>query len=252
MNLKDVKTLLEAIQTGRLTPDEGVERLRDLPFEDAGVALIDHHRTLRQGVPETILGEGKTAEQIVTIVTRMAAKGGNVLVTRLGDEKAAALSRHHPQGEYDPLARTFALVQQPLDDLGRGPVAVVCAGTSDLPVAREAAVTAKMFQNRVVEIADVGVAGLHRLLAHSRQLREAAVIIVVAGMEGALPSVVGGLVDVPVIAVPTSVGYGAAFGGVAALLGMLNSCAGGVTVVNIDNGFGAAFAATRINRRRDP
>jgi len=250
MNAAELKTLLEAIQAGNISPEEGVERLRDLPFEDAGVALIDHHRALRQGVPETILGEGKTAAQVATIVGRMAARGGNVLVTRLSAEKAEALVQAHPGGIYDSLARTFALEQQPLEDLGRGTVAVVCAGTSDLPVAREAAVTAKMFQNRVVEISDVGVAGLHRLLAHSRQLREAAVIIVVAGMEGALPSVVGGLVDVPVIAVPTSVGYGAAFGGVAALLGMLNSCAGGVTVVNIDNGFGAAFAATRINRRR--
>ncbi len=251
MNATELKALLEAIQTGTVTPKEGVERLRDLPFEDAGVALIDHHRALRQGVPETILGEGKTAEQVATIVGRMAAKGGNILVTRLAAEKVALLSANHSAGDYDPLSQTFTLVQQPLVDLGHGPVAVVCAGTSDLPVAREAAVTARMFQNRVVEIADVGVAGLHRLLAHSQQLREAAVIIVVAGMEGALPSVVGGLVDVPVIAVPTSVGYGAAFGGVAALLGMLNSCAGGVTVVNIDNGFGAAFAATRINRRRD-
>jgi hypothetical protein len=251
MNPQQLKTLLGAIRTGDLTIDEGLERLRDLPFEDAGVALIDHHRALRQGVPETILGEGKTTEQIQTIVSRMAAKGGNILVTRLSGEKAEALSKDQPTGEYDPLARTFTLVQQPLEDLGRGPVAVVCAGTSDLPVAREAAVTARIFQNRVVEITDVGVAGLHRLLAHSKQLREAAVIIVVAGMEGALPSVVGGLVDVPVIAVPTSIGYGAAFGGVAALLGMLNSCAGGVTVVNIDNGFGAAFAATRINRRRE-
>jgi len=251
MNQQELKALLAAVQGGTLTPEEGVERLRDLPFEDAGVALIDHHRALRQGVPETILGEGKTADQVVTIVTRMADKGGNILVTRLAADKVEVLRQAHPGGDYDPLARTFALVQQPLDDLGRGPVAVVCAGTSDLPVAREAAVTARMFQNRVVEISDVGVAGLHRLLAHSKQLREAAVIIVVAGMEGALPSVVGGLVDVPVIAVPTSIGYGAAFGGVAALLGMLNSCAGGVTVVNIDNGFGAAFAATRINRRRD-
>ncbi|MHB8708293.1 MAG: nickel pincer cofactor biosynthesis protein LarB [Desulfuromonadales bacterium] len=251
MNQKELKALLNAIRTSDLTVDEGLERLRDLPFEDAGVALIDHHRALRQGVPETILGEGKTSGQIAAIVARMIAKGGNVLVTRLSGEKAEILSKTHPAGEYEPLARTFSLVQQPLEDLGRGPVAVICAGTSDLPVAREAAVTARMFQNHVVEIADVGVAGLHRLLAHSRQLREAAVIIVVAGMEGALPSVVGGLVDVPVIAVPTSIGYGAAFGGVAALLGMLNSCAGGVTVVNIDNGFGAAFAATRINRRRD-
>ena len=251
MNLKDLEALLGAIRAGNLSVAQGVERLRDLPFENAGVALIDHHRTLRQGVPETILGEGKTAEQIASIVARMAARGNNVLATRVTEEKGDLLRRHYPAGEYDPLARTFTLVQQPLEDLGRGSVLVACAGTSDLAVAREAANTARLFQNRVVEIADIGVAGLHRLLAHSRELREAAVIIVVAGMEGALPSVIGGLVEVPVIAVPTSVGYGAAFGGVAALLGMLNSCAGGVTVVNIDNGFGAAFAATRINRRRD-
>lgn len=251
MNLHDLETLLGAIRTGELSVAQGVERLRDLPFENAGVALIDHHRTLRQGVPETILGEGKTAEQIASIVARMAARGNNVLATRVAEDKGELLRRNYPGGEYDPLARTFTLVQQPLEDLGRGSVLVACAGTSDLAVAREAANTARMFQNRVVEIADIGVAGLHRLLAHSRELREAAVIIVVAGMEGALPSVIGGLVEVPVIAVPTSVGYGAAFGGIAALLGMLNSCAGGVTVVNIDNGFGAAFAATRINRRRD-
>jgi len=251
MNLHEVEALLGAIRAGDLTVAEGVERLRDLPFEDAGVALIDHHRTLRQGVPETILGEGKTAEQIASIVARMAARGNNVLATRVAEDKGELLRRNYPGGEYDPLARTFTLVQKPFEDLGRGSVLVACAGTSDLAVAHEAANTARMFQNRVVEIADIGVAGLHRLLAHSRELREAAVIIVVAGMEGALPSVIGGLVEVPVIAVPTSVGYGAAFGGIAALLGMLNSCAGGVTVVNIDNGFGAAFAATRINRRRD-
>ena len=251
MNVKELEALLGAIRTGELSVAQGVERLRDLPFENAGVALIDHHRTLRQGVPETILGEGKTAEQIASIVARMAARGNNVLATRVAEDKGELLRRNYPGGEYDPLARTFTLVQQPLEDLGRGSVLVACAGTSDLAVAREAANTARMFQNRVVEIADIGVAGLHRLLAHSRELREAAVIIVVAGMEGALPSVIGGLVEVPVIAVPTSVGYGAAFGGIAALLGMLNSCAGGVTVVNIDNGFGAAFAATRINRRRD-
>ncbi len=252
MNPADLHALLEAVRTGTVSPDEGVERLRDLPFEDAGVALIDHHRALRQGVPETILGEGKTAAQIITILERMAARGGNLLVTRVDGEKGAELARAFPAGEHDPLGRTFVLAPQPFADLGRGTVLVVCAGTSDLPVAREAATTARLFNNRVAELADVGVAGLHRLLAHARLLREAAVIIVVAGMEGALPSVVGGLVEVPVIAVPTSVGYGAAFGGAAALLGMLNSCAGGVTVVNIDNGFGAAFAATRINRRRDP
>jgi len=250
MDHNDLKHLLTALQAGDLSVDEGLERLRSLPFEDAGIAMIDHHRALRQGVPEVVLGASKTAEQIVTIVQRMAAHGDNVLVTRISGEKAVILSDSHPLGEYDPLSRTFTLRQKPCEDLGLGKVLVICAGTSDLPVAREAAVTARMFNNRVEELVDVGVAGIHRLLAHTGALREAAVIIVVAGMEGALPSVVGGLVDVPVIAVPTSVGYGASFKGIAALLGMLNSCAGGITVVNIDNGFGAAFAATRINRRK--
>jgi NCAIR mutase (PurE)-related protein len=212
------------------------------------VALIDHHRQLRQGTPEVILGEGKTVDQLLTIVEKMLERGSNVLVTRLAADKAQALLALHPAAAYDPDGRTFTLVQQPIEPVGRGRVLVICAGTSDIPVTREATVTARMLGNEVEELVDVGVAGIHRLLARTDRLREAAVIIVVAGMEGALPSVVGGLVGVPVIAVPTSVGYGAAFGGVAALLGMLNSCASGVTVVNIDNGFGAAFAATRINR----
>ncbi len=249
MDINDLKHLLTAVQTGNLSIDEGIERLRKLPFEDAGVAMIDHHRSLRQGVPEVVLGESKTTEQIATIVQHMAEHGDNVLVTRISSEKAELLSNNHPDGEYDPLAKTFALQQKPFEDLGLGKILIICAGTSDLPVAREAAVTARIFNNQVEELVDVGVAGIHRLLAHTDALREAAVIIVVAGMEGALPSVVGGLVGVPVIAVPTSVGYGASFNGIAALLGMLNSCAGGITVVNIDNGFGAAFAATRINRR---
>ncbi|MBW2504405.1 MAG: nickel pincer cofactor biosynthesis protein LarB [Deltaproteobacteria bacterium] len=250
MDLSDLKKLLETIKTGQLSVDDGIERLRNLPFEKTGDSLVDHHRALRQGVPEVILGEAKTAEQVIEIATRMKAHGDNILVTRLSGEKADELLKHHPEGTYHPSARAYTLEQKPLQDMGRGTVLVVCAGTSDLPVAREAALTARMFNNRVEELADVGVAGLHRLLAHAEQLRRASVIIVVAGMEGALPSVVGGLVDVPIIAVPTSIGYGAAFGGLAALLGMLNSCAGGVTVVNIDNGFGAAFAATRINRRK--
>ena len=251
MDTNDLKHLLTALQAGDLSIEEGLERLKALPFEDTGEAMIDHHRALRQGVPEVVLGEAKTAKQIATIVARMAEHGDNVLVTRISREKAEVLLNNHPGGAYDQLARTFVLQKKAFENLGRGKVLVVCAGTSDLPVAREAAVTARMFNNEVVELADVGVAGIHRLLAHTDALREASVIIVVAGMEGALPSVVGGLVDVPVIAVPTSVGYGASFNGIAALLGMLNSCAGGVTVVNIDNGFGAAFAATRINRRRD-
>ena len=251
MDSNDLKHLLTAVQAGELSIDEGLERLRALPFEDIGIAMIDHHRALRQGVPEVVLGESKSADQIATIVQHMAAHGDNVLVTRISTEKAEILAKNHANGKYDPTARTFALQQKSFEDLGRGKVLIICAGTSDLPVAKEAAVTARMFNNQVEELVDVGVAGIHRLLAHSAALREAAVIIVVAGMEGALPSVVGGLVDIPVIAVPTSVGYGASFNGIAALLGMLNSCAGGITVVNIDNGFGAAFAATRINRRKE-
>jgi NCAIR mutase (PurE)-related protein len=250
MDTNDLKHLLTSIKNDELSINEGLERLSKLPFEDAGIAMIDHHRALRQGVPEVILGEAKSAEQIVIIVQKMLTHGDNVLVTRVSSEKAEILSNSYLKGEYDSLARTFSLQQKDFEDLGRGKILIICAGTSDLPVAKEAAVTARMFNNQVEELVDVGVAGIHRLLAHTDALREASVIIVVAGMEGALPSVVGGLVDVPVIAVPTSVGYGAAFGGVAALLGMLNSCAGGVTVVNIDNGFGAAFAATRINRKK--
>ena len=251
MDINDLKHLLTAVQTGGLSIEEGLERLRALPYEDAEIAKIDHHRALRQGVPEVILGEAKSAEQIATIVKQMAAHGDNVLVTRVSGDKAEFLSNLHPAAAYDPVARTFILQQKPFTNLGRGKILVVCAGTSDLPVAREALVTARMFNNQAEELIDVGVAGIHRLLAHTSELLEATVIIVVAGMEGALPSVVGGLVDVPVIAVPTSVGYGASFNGIAALLGMLNSCAGGISVVNIDNGFGAAFAATRINRKRD-
>jgi NCAIR mutase (PurE)-related protein len=249
MNSKELARLLQSLVDGQLSVAAGVERLTQLPFEDLGIAQIDHHRELRQGVPEVVLGESKSLEQLQTILTALASHGGNILITRLDSEKAAALGRQYPAAEYDVDARTFCLVQQPIEISGRGKVLVVCAGTSDIPVAREASVTARMLGNQVEELIDVGVAGIHRLLARGEQLQKAAVIIVVAGMEGALPSVIGGLVAVPVIAVPTSVGYGAAFGGIAALLGMLNSCASGVTVVNIDNGFGAAFAANRINRK---
>lgn len=249
MNQDELKHLLNAVRTGELSVDAGLEQLRTLPFADIGVALIDHHRELRQGAPEVILGERKSLSQLQTIIGHMAERQRNILVTRLDAEKAAALKQDHPEAEYDSDARTWCLLQAPIVPVGSGTVLVVCAGTSDLPVAREAAITARMLGNTVEELVDVGVAGIHRLLARQELLQRAAVIIVVAGMEGALPSVVGGIVAVPVIAVPTSVGYGAAFGGVAALLGMLNSCASGVTVVNIDNGFGAAFAATRINRR---
>ncbi len=196
-----------------------------------------------------ILGEGKSLDQLKVILSAMVRRKRNILVTRLDQEKATTICNQFPDGEYDNDARTFCLVQQKIEVTGHGKVLVICAGTSDLPVAKEAAITARMLGNEVEELVDVGVAGIHRLLARQELLQEAAVVIVVAGMEGALPSVVGGLVAKPVIAVPTSVGYGAAFSGVAALLGMLNSCASGVTVVNIDNGFGAAFAANRINRK---
>jgi pyridinium-3,5-biscarboxylic acid mononucleotide synthase len=249
MNVTELKQLLAAVRAGTLDDEQALQRLGTLPFEDVGVALIDHHRELRQGTPEVVLGEGKSAEQLLTIIGRMAERKSNILVTRLAADKAAPLLNLFPAAVYEGDSRTFTLVQQPIEMAGRGKILVICAGTSDLPVAREAAVTARMLGNEVEELVDVGVAGIHRLLARYERLREAAVLIVVAGMEGALPSVVGGLVAAPVIAVPTSVGYGAAFGGLAALLGMLNSCASGVTVVNIDNGFGAGFAASRINRR---
>jgi NCAIR mutase (PurE)-related protein len=248
MTAEQLKELLQQIQQGETSIESGVEALSRLPFEDIGIAQLDHHRSLRQGVPEVVFGSGKTIEQLQTILTAMARSGANILVTRLDIDKGTALQNRFPEGEFDSVAGTFCLIQQEIRQSG-GKVLIVCAGTSDLPVAREAATTAKMLGNPVEELVDVGVAGIHRLLAKGDKLREAAVIIVIAGMEGALPSVIGGLVAVPVIAVPTSVGYGAAFGGVAALLGMLNSCASGVTVVNIDNGFGAAFAANRINRK---
>ncbi len=252
MNPNELKDLLQSISDGSLSVADGIDRLRTLPFEDIGVAMIDHHRELRQGTPEVIFGERKSASQIFTIVEKMVEKGSNILITRIDREKAEPLLARFPDGSFDSDSRTFCLEQHPPDIATRGKILVICADTSDIPVAREATITARMLGHEVVEIIDVGVAGIHRLLAMGDQLRDAAVIIVVAGMEGALPSVVGGLVSVPVIAVPTSVGYGAAFGGVAALLGMLNSCASGVTVVNIDNGFGAAFAAARINRIEKP
>jgi len=248
MDQQHLKKLLEEISSGELAVDDGLARLRHFPFEDVGIARIDHHRELRQGTPEVIFGENKTSEQLLTIVTAMAERKRNILITRIASEKAAILSDRWPQAEHDPLARTLCLRQSESSNQHRGPLLIACAGTSDLPVAREALVTARMLDLQVEELVDVGVAGIHRLLAETELLSRAAAIIVVAGMEGALPSVIGGLVAVPVIAVPTSVGYGTAFGGVAALLGMLNSCASGVTVVNIDNGFGAAFAAARMLR----
>ena len=251
MNAQQIGTILADVAAGRLAPDAALDRLRRLPFEDLTFARIDHHRALRQGQPEVIFCEGKTPEQVVAVCERLAAMSGGFLGTRCGEAHAAAVRRAFPDAVWSPVARTVHLLPEdrPESPPDAGTILVVSAGTSDLPVAEEAAVVAEVFGHRVERLADVGVAGIHRLLASNDRLRQADVIIVVAGMEGALPSVVGGLVAVPVIAVPTSVGYGASFGGLAALLGMLNSCAAGVTVVNIDNGFGAAAAASRICSR---
>ena len=248
MQKKAIEKILEEVSRGTVDVTQAMERLKHLPFEDLGCATVDHHRALRQGFPEVIFGQGKSIEQMRTIVAALLEKGGNVLATRVNGAKGAKLKEFFPQALYHPDARALTIEQHPVELRGRGKVLVVCAGTSDIPVAAEAVLTATLMGNEVESIYDVGVAGLHRLLARRGALAEASVIIVVAGMEGALPSVVGGLVDKPVIAVPTSIGYGASFSGVAALLGMLNSCAAGVTVVNIDNGFGAAYAASLMNR----
>jgi NCAIR mutase (PurE)-related protein len=248
MNAETLKKLFGQVRNGKLSPDEAVERLRHLPFEDLGFAKLDHHRALRQGMPEVIFAQGKAPNQVAEIFRRLAAHGGNVLATRATEEQYAAVAAATPHAEYRSLARAIVL-KRDRKKHGKGVIVVVSAGTSDIPVAEEAVVTAELMGNKVQHIYDVGVAGIHRLLAHRGALAKARVIVVCAGMEGALPSVVGGLVGVPVIAVPTSIGYGAAFEGLAALLGMMNSCASNVSVVNIDNGFGAGYVASLINRR---
>ena len=252
MDRTQIEALLHDVQEGRTEVPEALERLRDLPYEEMGFAKLDHHRSLRTGMPEVIFAAGKTVEQVTRIFERMARAGGNVLATRANREMFEAILELEwpldcPRPEFNPTARTITLAQAPTTP-GKGTIAVVCAGTSDLPVAEEAVVTARLMGNEVELIADVGVAGIHRLLAQKSSLQSARVLIVCAGMEGALPTVVGGMVNAPVLAVPTSVGYGASFGGVAALLGMLNTCAPNVSVVNIDNGFGAACIASLINR----
>ena len=245
----EIRALVEAIQAGTVAPADAEARLlaelRGQPFEDLGFARVDHHRAVRQGFPEVVLGLGKTAGQIADISARIAARGAPLLVTRATPEAWEAVRAKVPDAQYHELARAITLPR----DLprGKGTIVIASAGTSDLPVAEESAVTAEIMGNDVVRIYDVGVAGIHRVLAERTRLESARVIVVVAGMEGALPSVVAGMVSVPVIAVPTSVGYGASFGGIAALLGMLNSCANGVAVVNIDNGFGAGCMASLIN-----
>lgn len=247
MDEKALRKLLEEIEGGRLSVDQGLERLRHLPFEDLGFARIDHHRALRQGFAEVVFGRGKTADQIETIVTRMLPRKHNILVTRSREEVFRRIRALSSKARFHPESGTIVILQDE-EIRGKGTILVVSAGTADIPVAQEAVVTAQTMGNRVETLYDVGVAGIHRLLASREQLLAARVVIVAAGMEGALPSVVGGLVSAPVLAVPTSIGYGASFGGVAALLGMLNSCASNVSVVNIDNGYGAGFVASLINR----
>jgi NCAIR mutase (PurE)-related protein len=250
MHPSDIKALLARVAAGDIDPQVAetsiLQALRAAPFEDLGFARVDHHRALRQGFPEVVLGLGKTPAQIAAISTQIVARGSTLLVTRATPEAFAAVQECVPQAEYHADARIVAFRQQDICP-GNGTVLVIAAGTSDLPVAEEAVITSELMGNVTTRLYDVGVAGLHRLLGERERLQTARVIIVVAGMEGALPSVVAGLVSVPVVAVPTSIGYGASFGGIAALLGMLNSCASGVSVVNIDNGFGAAAVASAIN-----
>jgi len=248
MTEEQLRKILGQYKSGTLSEAEALERLRSLPFEDLGFANIDHHRSLRQGYPEVIFGAGKTVDQVAKIVEAMYRHDHNILVTRTTPEHFQRIKQIAREAEYHEIARAVTVAKDHTVR-GKGTVMVISAGTSDMPVAEEALVTLKIMGNNVEYVYDVGVAGLHRLLDRRDQLNRARVLIVVAGMEGALPSVVGGLVSVPVIAVPTSVGYGASFNGVAALLGMLNSCASNVTVVNIDNGFGAAVVASLINRQ---
>lgn len=243
-----LKSILESYRTGTTELDEVLAFLRKLPYEDLAFAKVDHHRKLRRGYPEVIYGEGKTADQIIDIVRAMQAFGSNILITRVEAHKAATIKSSITGMEYHAPARILTLRQETCPTDSDGVIQVLCAGSSDVPVAEEAAVTAEFMGNRVQRFFDVGVTGLHRLLDIWEELQSGSVYVVVAGMEGALPSVVGGLVERPVIAVPTSIGYGASFGGIAALLGMLNTCAPGVAVVNIDNGFGAGYLASLMNR----
>jgi NCAIR mutase (PurE)-related protein len=251
MDPKRVRELLESVKQGATSVEAALAELRDLPYADLGYAAVDHHRALRQGAPEVILGQGKTAAQIVGIARELSRAGQNVLVTRLSAESAREVCAAIPDLRYTPLARTATLEQAPIAQLGTRPVALVSAGTGDLPVAEECAETLRMLGVSTERVYDVGVAGIHRLLHRRDVFERTSVVIVVAGMEGALPSVVGGIAPGPVIAVPTSIGYGVSFGGLTAMAAMLTSCASGVVVCNIDNGFGAAYAAARILRARE-
>jgi NCAIR mutase (PurE)-related protein len=247
MNIRRIESLLNSVKSGKTSIDEAMLQLKSLPFEDLGFARVDHHRSLRKGFPEVIWGEGKTSGQILKIMKQLKKKGQNILITRLDNRKAMAIQKVFPKSLYHPRSKVLTYLTHRLELKGKGMILVITAGTTDIPVGEEAAITAQFMGNRVETLYDVGVAGIHRLLSERPRLEAARVLIVVAGMEGALPSVVGGLVDRPVIAVPTSIGYGTSFGGVAALLAMLNSCASGVSVVNIDNGFGAGCMASLIN-----
>ena len=245
---QDLKAILKAYKDGEIDIEKVMERLKTLPFEDLGHTLVDHHRVIRAGFPEVIFGEEKSVVQIKAIIASLDRRECNILVTRLSPEKAKEVLSEYPDGKYYPDAKVFTLIKREIEKKGKGLILIVTAGTSDLSVAQEAFVTAKIMGNDVEIIQDVGVSGIHRLFNYYDKILKARVLIVVAGMEGALPSVVGGLVDRPIIAVPTSVGYGASFNGLASLLGMLNSCASNVVVVNIDNGFGAGYVASLINR----
>jgi len=247
MDQDQLRTLFEQVRAGAVDIDAAMGRMRHMPFEDLGFAKVDHHRALRHGLPEVIFAKGKTPEQVVAIAKSLLANAQNVLITRADRECAALVTAQIPGADYLPLSGAIRFWRDRTVH-GKGRIAVVCAGTSDIPVAEEAQITAELMGNDVDTIHDVGVAGIHRLISSRERLSQARVVVVCAGMEGALPSVVGGLVSCPVIAVPTSVGYGASFHGLAALLGMLNSCASNVTVVNIDNGFGAGYVASLINR----
>lgn len=244
----DIRDLLEKVKNDDIDIDLAMDKLKNLPYEDIGYANIDHHRQIRNGYPEVIYCEGKSDDHILGIIKRMNEKGSNILGTRCKKETYEKVKKVYPNCEYEELSKILKLQNKPIENVGKGKIVVVTGGTSDIPVADEAYYTAKFLGNEVERVYDVGVAGIHRLLNKMNIIQSARVLIVVAGMEGALPSVVGGLVDVPVIAVPTSVGYGANFGGLSALLTMLNSCASGISVVNIDNGFGAGYLAATINK----
>lgn len=247
LNAKSIRLLLKDVRSGKLSPDDAVDKLRNLPFEDLGFAKIDHHRHLRVGMTEVVFSPGKTPAQVAEIFKRLAKHAPNVLATRASSEQFRGVKKIVRGVRFESAAKAIVL-QRDLQNYGKGKISVISAGTSDIPVAEEAVLTAELMGNAVERLYDVGVAGIHRLLAHRQAISQSRVAIVCAGMEGALPSVVGGLVGIPVIAVPTSVGYGASFQGMAALLGMMNSCASNVSVVNIDNGFGAGYVASLINR----